>query len=136
VRESLLPQLASDLVAHIAVEEAIFYPAACEALHEAAWQRSGNLRHSQARRALERVLDAPVDSDEFEQAISELRSVVELHAEEQEELLFPPLERVLDADSMRRLALSMLSLYHAKVEAGYARDSDDAIVESRELRAR
>jgi hypothetical protein len=122
VRESLLPQLAGDLMAHIAVEEAIFYPAACEALHEDAWMRCGRGRHAQALKSLNRALDAPVDGDEFGRAIGELRAIIELHAEEEEELLFPRLERALDVSTMRGLAVSMLSLYHAKVEAGYARE--------------
>jgi hemerythrin superfamily protein len=120
IRESLLPQLAGDLIAHIAVEEAIFYPA-CEALGDDAWTRSGHARHAQARTALDRMLNVAVDGDEFAAAIGELRAVVELHAEEQEELLFPQLERALDTEQMRSLALAMLSLYHSKVEAGYAR---------------
>ena len=32
MRESLLPQLAGDLAAHLAMEERVFYPAACAAL--------------------------------------------------------------------------------------------------------
>jgi hemerythrin-like domain-containing protein len=123
VRQSLLPQLAGDLAAHIAVEESIFYPAICESLHQETWMRSAVARHAQARRWLHRALEAPVEGEDFGRAIGELRNVVELHAEEQEELLFPQLERVLDTDGMRLLALQMLSLYHAKVEAGYAPES-------------
>jgi hemerythrin-like domain-containing protein len=122
IRESLLPQLAGDLAAHIAVEEQVFYPAACAALHEDAWSRSTRSRHAQARLLLHRVLDAPVEGAEFERAIAGLRETVELHAEEEEELLFPRLEHALDAGAMRELALSMMALYHAKVEAGYADD--------------
>jgi hemerythrin superfamily protein len=123
IRESLLPQLAGDLVAHIAVEEQIFYPAASAALNEFEWVRSSHARHAQAMRSLERTLDAPLDGDEFDEAIGDLRMVVELHAEEEEEGLFPRLEDVLDRRAMRELALAMMTLYHAKVEAGYARDS-------------
>jgi hemerythrin-like domain-containing protein len=122
IRESLLPQLAGDLVAHIAVEEAIFYPAACAALHEDSWLRASGVRHAQARRSLDRALDAPLDGEEFARAIGDLRDVVERHAEEEEESLFPRLERALGAESMRELALTMLALYHTKVEAGYARE--------------
>jgi hemerythrin superfamily protein len=122
IRESLLPQLAGDLIAHIAVEEAIFYPAACSALHEDAWSRSGRVSHAQARESLDRALSVALDGDEFANAIAKLRAIVELHAEEQEELLFPQLERALEAAPMRALALAMLRLYHAKVEAGYARE--------------
>lgn len=122
IRESLLPQLAGDLVAHIAVEEQVFYPAACAALHEDGWFRSGQSWHARARQSLDRALDAPLDGDEFERAMGDLREAVELHAEEAEEMLFPRLERVLDNGAMRQLGVSMMSLYHAKVEAGYVSD--------------
>ncbi len=119
IRESLLPQLAGDLVAHIAVEEQVFYPAVCEALHEDGWMRSSRTRHTQARQSLDRALDAPVDGEEFSRAIGDLRTAVELHAEEEEEVLFPRLEGALDGRAMRELAVTMMTLYHAKVEAGY-----------------
>lgn len=119
MRESLLPQLAGDLVAHLAVEEQLFYPAACAALNEDAVVRSDKSRHAEARRQLERVLAVPVEDDMFAEAMRALRDVVERHAEEEEEVLFPQLECALDSGAMRELGLSMMSLYHAKVEAGY-----------------
>ena len=120
VRESLLPQLAGDLVAHLAVEEQLFYPAVCAALHEDADVRSDKSRHAEARVQLERVLAVPVEDDEFAQAMGALRDVVERHAEEEEDVLFPQLEGAIDSGAMRELGLSMMSLYHAKVEAGYS----------------
>jgi len=119
VRRSLLPQLAGDLAAHIAVEDQVFYPAACDALHDEIWMRCGRSRHAQVRQSLERVLDASVEGEEFGRAMGELRVIVELHAEEEEELLFPRVDRVLEPDQMRELAFAVLSLYRAKVEAGY-----------------
>ena len=101
------------------MEEQVFYPAACAALHEESWLRSSRSWHARARQSLDRALDAPVDGEEFERAMGELRAAVELHAEEEEETLFPQLERALDVGAMRRLGVSMMSLYHAKVEAGY-----------------
>lgn len=120
VRESLLPQLAGDLVAHLAVEEQLFYPAVCAALHEDAGERSDKSRHAEARLKLERVLAVSVEDDGFAEAMGALRDVVERHAEEEEEVLFPQLEGALDSGAMRELGLSMMSLYHAKVEAGYS----------------
>jgi len=119
VRHSLLPQLAGDLVAHIVVEDQVFYPAACQALHEEACARCGRSRHAQVRQSLDRALEAGVDGEDFARAISDLRQVVELHAEEEEELVFPRMERAMDAEAMRELGFTMLSLYRAKVEAGY-----------------
>jgi hemerythrin-like domain-containing protein len=123
VRESLLPQLAGDLAAHIAVEEQVFYPVACQALRENVWIQSGRNSHHSAGESLERVLHADLDSEAFADAISALRDVVELHAEEQEEHLFPRLDAAIDEGAMRELGRAILDLYHAKVEVGYARAS-------------
>jgi|HubBroStandDraft_5_1064220.scaffolds.fasta_scaffold55152_2 hemerythrin-like domain-containing protein len=121
VRESLLPQLANDLTAHMAVEAQVFYPAIGVALGEETWGVEGCIRHAQAAVSLEQALRATVDGAEFEQAIVELRAVLELHAEEEEEGCFPRVESTLDAGASRELARAMMSLYHSKVEAGYPR---------------
>jgi hypothetical protein len=120
MRESLLPQLAGDLAAPLAMEEQVFYPAACAALHEYAWMSSSKSWYARARRSLDRALDAPVDGEEFADAIRELRAAVEIHAEEEEAVLFPRLARVLDPGAMRQLGLSMMALYDAKQETGFA----------------
>jgi hemerythrin-like domain-containing protein len=121
MRESLLPQLANDLAAHIAVEEQIFYPAATAALHEERWARGSHARHEQAKESLDHALDTPVDQEAaFASSIAELRAIVELHVEEEEELLFPLLENAMPPAELRAIADRMMALYHAKVEAGYA----------------
>src|SRR5260370_20119654 len=117
--ESLLPQLAGDLVAHIAVEEQLFYPTVSRALHDENLLRESRARQAQAKRSLERMLDTSVDGKEFERAMGELRAVVELHAEEEEGRLFPPVEHAIEGNATRELADAMMALYHAKVEAGY-----------------
>lgn len=117
VRKSLLPQLAGDLAAHIAVEGRIFYPAACAALREHLWLSECQARHLQARRSLDEAFGAPPDSKAFDLAIAELRAVIELHAEVEEEVLFPLLEREVGAHALRAIASAMMRLYHAEVEA-------------------
>ena len=122
IRESLLPQLAGDLVAHIAVERELFYPAISTALHDEVWVVQGRARHLQASDALDRALDSALEGEEFTAAIADLRALVELHAEEEEEVLFPRVEQALEVAAMRDLARRMMTLYHAKVEAGYVPD--------------
>ena len=117
IRRSLLPQLASDLAAHIVVEERVFYPAVCAALREQLWLSECRSRHLQAQRSLEEAFLAQPESAAFEQAIAELRAIVELHAEIEEEILFPSLERALGANALRGLASAMMRVYHAEVEA-------------------
>jgi hemerythrin-like domain-containing protein len=121
IRQSLLPQLATDLTAHIAVEAQLFYPAISAALGEETWGVEGRIRHAQVTLSLEHALEASVDGSDFEHAIAELRSVLERHAEEDEVGLFARFERTLDAGASRELARTMMSLYHSKVEAGYSR---------------
>jgi hypothetical protein len=98
------------------VEEQVFFPAACAALHEDGWSESCHSWHRHARQSLERVIDAPVDGVEFERAVGELRQAMEHHAEETAEVLFPKLERALDGGEMRALGVSMMSVYHDAVE--------------------
>jgi len=120
VRQSLLPQLAGDLAAHFAVEDRLFYAAVGKTLGEEAWGAEGRARHDQAMDALDRILEAALDGVEFDRAMTELQLVIELHAQEEEEGLFPRLERTLEADASRALASAMMALYHAEVEAGYS----------------
>jgi hypothetical protein len=121
MRESLLPQLATDLAAHMAVESQVFYPAIGAALGEESWGIECGIRHAQVTVSLESALGATVDGVEFDRAIGELRAVLELHVAEDEEGLFARVERTLDAGASRELARTMMSLYHSKVEAGYSR---------------
>jgi hemerythrin-like domain-containing protein len=121
IRESLLPQLASDLAAHVAVEAQLFYPMINEVLGEEVWGVEGRQRHRQAIDSLEHMLDATLDGIEFDRAVAELRAVIELHAQEEEEGLFERVEHALDAGASRELARTMMSLYHLSVEAGYPR---------------
>lgn len=122
MRASLLPQLAGDLAAHLAMEEQVFYPAACEALHDDAWLQGFQARRAQAKQSLLRALEASPDGEEFGRAIREIRGLVARHTVVEEDQLFPRLEQVLDAGAMRALGQSMAALYEAKVEAGYALD--------------
>ncbi len=123
MRESLMPQLAADVAAHVAVELEFFYPMIGEVLGEEAWGVEGRARHAQAVRSLEEALEATRDGVEFERAIGALRVAIELHAQEEEEGLFARVEAALDPGASRELAREMMTLYHASVEAGYGRHS-------------
>lgn len=121
MRESLMPQLAADLVAHMTVELELFYPLLREVLGGEGWADEGRLRHDQAIRSLQRALESHCDGVEFDRAIAELRAIVELHAQEEEEGVFARVEQALDDGASRELARAMMSLYRSSVEAGYGR---------------
>jgi iron-sulfur cluster repair protein YtfE (RIC family) len=115
--------VAGDLVAHLAVEEHLLYPAISRVLNDESWIRRARRLRAQTRQSLDRMLDTPLDGERFADAVGELREHLEEHAREEERIVFPLLERVVDADAMRALATAMLRFYDASVEAGYARDS-------------
>lgn len=119
MRVSLLPQLAGDLSALMAVEEQLFYPAACAALHDEAPLDVCREHGDEARRSLHRALEASPEGAEFEQAIGNLRQAVVRHAHEEQDELFPRLEKALDAAAMRQLGMSMMAMYDVAVESGY-----------------
>jgi hemerythrin-like domain-containing protein len=123
MRVSLLPQLAGDLAAHIAVEEQVFYPVACAALHDDDWLVTMRACRVQAERSLDRALLASPDGEEFARAIGELRGLVSKHVAEEEDVLFPRLEKALDAQAMRALGESIRTLYEREVESGYSSGS-------------
>jgi hemerythrin-like domain-containing protein len=120
MRVSLLPQLAGDLAAHIAVEEQVFYPVACAALHDDDWLETFRARRLQAQQSLDRALHASPEGEEFTRAIEELSGLMSKHAAEEEHDLFPRLEKALDAQAMRALGESMRALYEREVESGYS----------------
>jgi len=126
VRESLLPQLAGDLVAHLAIEAQLFYPTVSRLLRDETWSRESHARHVRVRLALERTFESAVDGQAFTCAMADLRAIVEHHADEEEQILFPRADREIDATAMRDLAHAMLALYHVKVEIGYSRDVESA----------
>jgi iron-sulfur cluster repair protein YtfE (RIC family) len=136
IRESLLPQLAGDLLAHLAVEAQVFYPAILEGMGKDALvvQSRVRQRHGRATDAIREALAASFDSEEFERVIRALKVVIEVHAQEEEEALFPRIERALEADESRALAREMMRLYHSKVEEGCQR-ADSPVCEPAEAAA-
>jgi hemerythrin HHE cation binding domain-containing protein len=121
VRDSLLPQLAGDLLAHLAIEARLFYPAIARLLGDERLSPESLASHVRACRALDRTLMLPTDGADFSCAMGDLRAIVADHCDEADQLLFPRLEREIDAVAMRDLAHDMLALYHVEVEMGYAR---------------
>lgn len=114
LRESLLPQLACDLEAHLAIEEQLLYPAA-----ERCCGVALKATHALAKRVLRGLLDTPADAPAFAARVTALSELFAAHVNEQERTLFPELERALRPGESRALAERMLLLHHARVEGAY-----------------
>jgi hypothetical protein len=112
VRDAVLPQLACDLEAHLAVEEQLLYPSA-ERRFGAALKTS----HAATKRHLRALLDTRGGDPEYAARVAALAAQFAEHVAEQEAALLPELERALRPGESRALAERMLLLHHARVEA-------------------
>lgn len=113
-KHALVVQLARKLLAHMVIEQTIFYPAVFEAnadaIHEAYEE------HHIARAQLMRVVAAEFDDDSDDAKVAALRELIEHHVEEEEKELFPAVRRAHDDAWFNELGASMKKEFEALVE--------------------
>ncbi|MGZ3421739.1 MAG: hemerythrin domain-containing protein [Polyangiales bacterium] len=113
----LLEKLADALVAHMAIEQALFYPALKKVDQQLVFQSLEE--HAMAELELERLLDSDLSEPAFRAKVVVLAKMVLRHAEEEERVLFPKAEKALGAESLERLGTEMESMYIEAVEEGH-----------------
>jgi hemerythrin superfamily protein len=112
----LVETLADALAAHMTIEHELFYPAAREV--DADLVQESFEEHAIAEVALKRLIAA--DSDEsFKARVTALKELIEHHVEEEEEEMFPKVEKALDKASLEQLGERMLERFEQVVDAGY-----------------
>jgi hemerythrin-like domain-containing protein len=112
-REEMLGEIALDLEVHTQIEEEIFYPAfrkACgddendklyfEALEE--HRAVGDL-------VLPDLQNTPTGSEKFAGRAKVLKELVEHHADEEEETMFPRARKVFSSDELKELGAQLAS---------------------------
>ncbi len=112
-RVRALSRLAEELVAHIAAEEAVFYPVARslarrERRFPPSVTRPGR-QHVRIRMLLRRVLEVRVGDATFSGALTELRAAFARHAWAQESALFPLVEDALGEEQLKTLDSEILA---------------------------
>jgi len=116
-KAALFDELATNLVAHDAIERELFYPA-CEAKMGLTDQLGEALaEHGVVEFCLFKAARA-VGSDHFDHLMTVLREVVEHHVEEEEEEFFPKVKDALTADRLEELGEQMETRFEE------ARDED------------
>ncbi len=113
-----LEELANDLVAHMAIEHEIFYPAVvaldpsmvAESLEE----------HSLGELALKRLLATSPEDESFKARVTATKELIEHHAEEEEEDLFPKVEKKLGEERLEALGKQMKARFTELRDGGYA----------------
>jgi hemerythrin superfamily protein len=101
---SLVSRLAEELIAHLAAEEAVFYPAMRRVLDDGPETSDrGCNEHLQLRVELRRVLEASIGDESFAQRMAGMRELFQLHVHREEGELFPRLARALSPSRLQAL---------------------------------
>lgn len=115
--EALLNELANDLVAHMAIEQEIFYPAVKQVDDSLIYESYEE--HALAEVALKRLLATDPSAEEFSARVTALKELIMHHVKEEEEELFSKVEKKVDDDVLKDLGKRMQARFEEVTEAGY-----------------
>ena len=114
--KQLLEELANDLAAHMTIEQELFYPAVRSI--DAELVAESFEEHALAELALKRLLAADT-AEAFKARVTALKELIEHHVEEEEEELFPKVDKALGSDKLEQLGAEMETRFDDVVAAGY-----------------
>jgi hemerythrin superfamily protein len=109
-RSCLVSRLAEELIAHLAAEETVFYPAVRRLLDQSPHAEGRACgEHGLLRAALRAVLESSVGASSFGERIAALRGLFEQHVRDEEADLFPRVVRAVTEDQRDALGSEILS---------------------------
>jgi hemerythrin-like domain-containing protein len=114
---ALLDRVATELAAHMLIEETIFYPAAVRAKPDVVMESYEE--HAIAQLALKRLLATSGRDPHFKPRAIALLELLRHHVEEEEETLLPRVEKVLEDDELDELGDTMQARFDELVDRGY-----------------
>jgi len=114
---ALLLELANDLAGHMAIEQQIFYPTV-RSLKEDLISESFE-EHAIAELALKRLLATSPSDATFKAKVTALKELIEHHVEEEEEDLFPVVEKKIDDAQLETLGKRMKTAFDTALERGF-----------------
>jgi len=114
----VLEELANSLAAHMAIEQEIFYPKVKEVDPDVI--NESYEEHAVAELALKRLLMTGPEEESFMARVTTLKELIEHHVQEEEEELFPAVEKKVDEDELNQLGKAMKARFEEVLEAGFA----------------
>jgi len=113
----LLKELADDLIAHMVIEHELLYPAAAAVDHSLVAEAFEE--HALGELALKRLLQTNPEDESFEARVVAAKELIEHHVKEEEEELFPKLEKKLGSEKLEELGKQMKVRFAEVREAGF-----------------
>lgn len=114
---ALLCELADALGAHMAIEQELFYPAV-RSLKEDLVAESFE-EHAVAELALKRLMATSPQALTFKAKVTTLKELIEHHVGEEEDDLFPAVEKKMSDADLTELGKAMKSAFDAAIERGF-----------------
>lgn len=113
---ALCEQLADNLVAHMTIEQQLFYPAVQKVDSDLILEAFEE--HAMAEVALKRLLAADVIDPTFKAKVTVLKEMILHHVGEEEKELFPKVEKALGA-KLETLGTEMEAMFKEALEEGH-----------------
>lgn len=114
---NVLVELANNLVAHMAIEQEIFYPAVRSLDRDQVAESFEE--HSVAELALKRALETDSDDEQFSARVTVLKELISHHVKEEESELFPNVEKKMSEADLDELAAAMQERFPEVLASGY-----------------
>lgn len=115
-------QIADALAVHAAIEERHFYPGVKQKQTEEILFESVE-EHLEIKRTIANLMALETIDETFEAKVKVLQEDVEHHVEEEEQELFPMVEKLLDAETLEALGAEMEETQDELVSEGNPRDA-------------
>lgn len=113
----LLAELANELVAHMAIEQESFYPAVRQVKEDLILESYEE--HAIAELALKRLLSTDPEDISFKARVTTLKELIQHHVEEEEEELFPKVEKAIDEKRLTELGNELEAEFEQRLAEGY-----------------
>ncbi|MET0385599.1 MAG: hemerythrin domain-containing protein [Polyangiales bacterium] len=113
----LVIELANELAAHMTIEQELLYPLARTVDQDTVLESYEE--HALAEMALKRLLATELDDEAFPARVTALKELIMHHVKEEEEELFPKLEKKLGDERLRAMGKQMKARFDEVVDAGY-----------------
>lgn len=115
--EALGIELANNLAAHMTIEQELFYPAVRDVDSDLVLESYEE--HAIAELALKRLLATDGDDPSFQARVTALKELIEHHVKEEEEELFPKVEKALGDERLRSLGKQMKTRFEEVLADGF-----------------
>lgn len=121
-RRRVFARIADALAVHATIEERHFYPAVREQRTDETLLESLE-EHLAIKRVIADLLALDAGDETFEAKAKVLEDEVQHHVEEEEEVLFPEVEKLFDDDLLEAVAEEMARTQEELLESGHPRDA-------------